>query len=151
LEVASTRRRDELAHLISSDRVLFRTAALVAYHACVYGVKVADESWLSGLVERCIQNLLREDEQADRSGEPVEDEDVYAYQVVMELLDVSAEDARHVCVEFNALPFESRAAYFQYSRECAALADLTLETDVSPEQLRADLARALRRLLGGDE
>jgi hypothetical protein len=149
LGTRSATRRDELAYLVSSDRLYFRTAARIAYHATVYGVDDPNDEWIGEAIDRCIEELLREDQYAARQGDPVEPEDVYAYQAVMELLDVSAESSRTVCVAFNSLPAWRRETFFDYSRARSALAEVARETSVTEEQVREDLARTLLRMLAG--
>ena len=149
LEDRSTVRRDELAHLISSERVTMRAAAVVAYGACVHGAEEPIDDWIVGLIDRTIGELLREDQYAARGMKPVEPEEDSHYQAVMELLDLSAENARAVCVAFNVLPFDVRSAYFAYGLERWKLSELADETGVTTERMREDLARALLMILRG--
>ena len=71
LEARSTTRRDERAHLIASERVFMRAAASVAYGACVHGSEEPIDEWIAKRIDRCIEELLREDAEGARGKDPI--------------------------------------------------------------------------------
>jgi hypothetical protein len=146
LQALGVTRRDELAYLISSDRMYLRAAARVAYGACIYGTTKPLDAWLLGCIDAGIEGILRDETAEHRDGVPVEEDEERYYHAVMDLLDVSVEDARGVCITFNALPYESRAAYFKFSLERTSL-EQTRDASDEGQSLRDDLAGALRALL----
>ena len=149
LEARSIARRDELAYLVASERMLFRSAARTAYCACVFGVTMPLDSWLGKCIDDGISGILK-DEQADhRDRVPVEEDEERYYHAVTDLLDVSVEEARRVCIRFNRLAFEERAAYFKFSLE-RTLLEQAKDSSGQGRTLCEDLARALRAVLSGE-
>jgi hypothetical protein len=141
-------RRDELAYLISTDRILLRSAARTAYGACVYGVSEPLDDWLQGCIDEGIHGILADEQTEHRRGVPVEEDEEHYYHPVMDLLDISVEEARGICIQFNALPLDARAAYFRFSRR-RTLLEQTRASSEHGEALCKDLAKALRAVLNG--
>jgi hypothetical protein len=146
LKERSVERRDELAYLIASDRAYLRSAARVAFGACVYGVEPPVDAWIAKCIDQGFAGLLRDEQSEHRAGVPVPEDEERYYYAIMDLLDVSLEQARGVCISFNALPFEPRAAYFRFSF-ARALRQAGGESDDADESLRRDLGRALLAVL----
>jgi hypothetical protein len=144
IEAIAVARRDKLAYLISTDRVLLRAAAQIGFDACAYGVRGAQDEWLTKVIDKGIDGIVRDEESEHRAGSPIApDEEVY-YTAVTDLLDVSVERARGVCIAFNSLPLEAREAYFEYTRRRSDAASASPDDAGS---LRADLAKALVAIL----
>ena len=101
------------------------------------------DDWILRCIDDGAEGLLKDEQAEHRARQSIHEDEERYYDAVTNLLDVSVDQARAVCIAFNAIPFEARNTYFEYSRMRAR------ENGHSddPDQLRADLAKALIAIL----
>ncbi len=114
LEELAHERIHQLVVFMSAARVRRRSQARVAHDA------VADpragrpslHGWLVACVDRSIRELVREDDQTLRRGQPFDDEDEGYYAAFSAATGIGAERARETCIRFNLLDPITRDAFY---------------------------------------
>jgi len=142
LEERARRHLAERALLLDPERLFLRAVARVAFAAARRPDGEAEGDWLATQMERAAADLGDEDRAADREGaQPEPGEARYAF--LAEALGVEPSVARRACVVFNELPLRVRRAWWLAVVERRPLERCVTEGPGTPEQVRADLRRAL--------
>jgi DNA-directed RNA polymerase specialized sigma24 family protein len=133
----------ERAWLCDADRVFVRAVARCARFAVRYRGQPELKTWLGERVDEALADLLREDLEAERAGQPPEPEASAAYEDLARPLGLPPAAMRGVCVAFNQLPEAERKAFFALVIESRSLDELARASgEPAPE-----IARRARRAL----
>jgi hypothetical protein len=146
LELRCERRRDELAYLMSRDRLLVKSAARCAHAGFSYRGEPPLKQWITDCIDLAVRDILTEDESAVRKNLPVERPTFY--EMLSEAVGFTPTVSRAAHVAFNELDTGPRAAYFALSVQGRTLEEYTAAGGGSPETIRRDLSKALETLIG---
>lgn len=144
-EVARQLRTD--AYLLDADRVHLRSLARCAREAPRYHGHPDFPDWLQVIVARSIDELLREDQEAERSGVHEGHAPLAAFAALARPLGLEPETMRRACVAFNRLPLADRQAFFDLVLTARSLEDLVRESGESATEIARRARRALDAIL----
>ncbi|HVS11670.1 MAG TPA: hypothetical protein VMS76_17515 [Planctomycetota bacterium] len=137
----------ERAWLCDADRVFLRAVARCARFAVRYRGQPELKAWLGERVDEALADLLREDLEAERAGQPAEPEASAAYEDLARPLGLAPAAMRGVCVAFNQLPEPERKAFFALVIESRSLDELARASGAPATEIARRARRALDAVL----
>jgi DNA-directed RNA polymerase specialized sigma24 family protein len=138
--VASVLRRR--SYLFDADRVHLRAMARCARFATRYRGQPPLGTWLGERVEEALLDLLHEDLEGERRGQPLGSFERSGFEDLAGPLGLDPERMRAVCVAFNHRPEVERRAFFALVIEGRTLDEVASEQASAPQ-----VARRARRVL----
>ena len=139
-------RVQERALLIDLNRLFLRSLARIAHAAPDYAGNPSLAAWLSGRIDRSIEELVAEDYEEERRGIAPQEPWDPRYALVSEALGIDMVQARRVCIAFNDLPDEVRLACFAVLIEGKTINRYVAEGHGPPERVKELLQRGAQAL-----
>ncbi|HTF89403.1 MAG TPA: hypothetical protein VK843_13405 [Planctomycetota bacterium] len=137
---------DTHAFLIDSNRLALRGMAHAAHSARRYRGKPDLHTWLELLLERSVRELVDEDRDAERRGQPVAPDEIAPYAFIADALGIQSALARRACVIFNGMAEYDRQVFYATSVLGKSIHRHVSEGFGPPARAEAALQRVLRRL-----
>ena len=132
------------AFLLDADRVVLRAMARCARMAARYRGAPELELWLRERVDEALLDLVREDAEALRRGEPPGAVQLAAFVALARPLGLDPAAMRAACAHFNLLPLAERAAFRALVIEGRSLDELARSAGEAPLSA-SEVARRARR------
>jgi DNA-directed RNA polymerase specialized sigma24 family protein len=129
------------AYLLDADRVHLRSLARCARHALRYRGQPELETWLRGIVDEALLDLLREDAEGERANVAPSADELAAYVELARPLGLEPAAMRAVCVAHNQLPSPERHAFHALVIEGRSLDELARDW----REPATEIARRARR------
>jgi hypothetical protein len=136
---------EQQALLLDPERLFLRAVARAAFAGARRDDAELSGAWIDSQVERAAADLMDEDRAAERAGAATDPGEA-RYAFLADALGVVPEVARRACVVFNDLPRRVRRAWWLAVVERRPLERCVIEGLGTPQQVRADLRRALLTL-----
>lgn len=150
LELRVDRACNEQGFLLARETVVARTFALVAYHAPSYRGVPPLGTWLQGLVNAALVQLLERQLGEELAAIPVaESEDLAFYERISSATRLPLERTRRACLALNGLEPAERLAFWGVVVERESIREFALRHELPEEVVRAHVREALRRLSEG--
>jgi hypothetical protein len=130
------------ALLLSLKQVHLRVVARVAYAAQRYRGTPPLTEWLDQRIVESVDEVLREEREAERGGLPAADAAEPLYRHIANALGTEHALARRACIAFNDLPLAVRHAFFAVVIERKSISRYVAEGNGPPSQVKARLRSA---------
>jgi len=137
----------ERALLIDLNRLFLRAAARTAHEAVRYRGEHPLAEWLDLRIEKSVEDLLREDREAEYRGLPPTPEELDGYAMVTEGTGIEPGLARAVCDTFNSLSLPVRRAFYGAVYLARGITATAQEQGVSIGECEARIREALVAIL----
>jgi hypothetical protein len=134
------------ALLLSLDRLQLRTLARIAHAAPRWRGEPPLQAWVEERIDHSMRELMEEDDEAVRSGIPHPGPGDGHFAFLSSLLGIEPHLGPRACVAFNAQPESVRRAFFAVVVEGTRMNRYVAEGNGSPQDVKANLARAFRVL-----
>lgn len=143
---ACTARMLERAILLDPDRLYLRAVARIALAGFKYRGSPPFGRWRAQCIDQAMIDLVAEDVEAERRGEPIQESSGDQYRRVAENLGIEPGLARRVCVEINKMEDDMRHAFFAVHVLGRSINTYVAEGHGQPAKVRELVEAALRRL-----
>lgn len=134
-------------YLCDADRVFLRSLARVARFAVRYRGQPDITTWLQGLVDEALLDVLREERESELPGAQVDAVTHAAFVDLARPLGLDPAAMRGACSRFNQLPETERSAFFALLIDGRELDELARSTSKSATELARSARRGLELLL----
>lgn len=135
------------AYLLDADRVQLRALARCARFASRYQGRPDFPTWLDEIVNQAIEDILREDLEADVERQKSASTPGAAFIALALPLGLEPETMRLACAGFNQLPGPHRRAFFELVIQGRSLDELARQHRESASEIARRARRALDLLL----
>jgi len=136
---------DEEGLLLESARVHLRTLAAAAYAACANGPPTELGPWMRDLISASVSELLTEDREAERSGDPIPSSGE-SFLSMTAAFGIEHGLARRASVAFHSLAPLQRRLVRRIVRDGQPLADIARELGCPLRDAKAELRSAVESL-----
>jgi hypothetical protein len=146
------RRTRERHLLVEVDRLFELALAIVATAAVVDSDEsVGTSEWMNSQIDRALESILCEDQEAERRAVDSGDPDNPSYAFVRDVFGVEGPIARGATVAFNGLPHRVRAVFFALVVKAKSVDQCVAEGLGTVAALKRDVQLAFRTLGHLDE
>ena len=135
-------RLEQRSLLLDAQRLGLRAMARTAHRARDYRECDALHGWLLERIDEAVADLLAEDAQQDDRGVPCREPWDARYSFLAESIRSTSRVARRVCVRFNALPEDTRRAFYAVRVLGKTVRRHVAEGHGPPERVREHLRAA---------
>lgn len=132
--------------MVDQERLYFRAVARIAYAGVQYRGSPEIGEFLRARIDAAIDDLVREEAEADATGQPIDPESVAPYRFLTEVLGIEPGLSRSAAVRFNVLDEEVRHTFFALVVEMRKFHRYVAEGNGPPDKLRAQLRTAFEAI-----